>query len=201
MPRPRKDQEGPSAVERMEEAFWSALAEKPYAKMTVGDIAQRAQVNKNAFYYHYSSLYALAERAIDNTLPRELARMILLGGGLSGIQLDALAATAPNLEQRTERIRLLAGPHGSSELAALLKQRILHAWLDIFGIGEANLDRESSVTLSFTLGGMLEVLGNDRCFEGRASLPQLLFSSPLMSSTAAAGLDVLHGAAEGATKR
>ena len=182
MPRPRKDQEGPSAVERMEEAFWSALAEKPYAKMTVGDIAQ------------------LAERAIDNTLPRELARMILLGGGLSGIQLDALAATAPNLEQRTERIRLLAGPHGSSELAALLKQRILHAWLDIFGIGEADLDRESSVTLSFTLGGMLEVLGNDRCFEGRASLPQVLFSSPLMSSTAAAVLDVLHGAAEGATK-
>ena len=55
MPRPRKDQEGPSAVERMEEAFWNALAEKPYAKMTVGDIAQRAQVNKNAFYYHYSS--------------------------------------------------------------------------------------------------------------------------------------------------
>ncbi len=47
---------------------------------------------------------------------------------------------------------------------------------------------------------MLEVLGNDRCFEGRASLPQVLFSSPLMSSTAAAVLDVLHGAAEGATK-
>ena len=61
-------------------------------------------MNKNAFYYHYSSLYALAERAIDNTLPRELARMVLLGGGLSGIQLDALAATAPNLEQRTGRV-------------------------------------------------------------------------------------------------
>ncbi len=62
MPRPRKDQEGLSAVERMEEAFWNALAEKPYAKMTVGDIAQRAQVNKNASYHQYSRLYALAER-------------------------------------------------------------------------------------------------------------------------------------------
>ena len=29
MARPRKDQEGPTAVERMEEAFWEILAEKP----------------------------------------------------------------------------------------------------------------------------------------------------------------------------
>ena len=35
MARPRKDQEGPTAVERMEEAFWEILAEKPYAQITV----------------------------------------------------------------------------------------------------------------------------------------------------------------------
>ena len=46
MARPRKDQEGPTAVERMEEAFWEILAEKPYAQITVGEIAKRAQVNK-----------------------------------------------------------------------------------------------------------------------------------------------------------
>ena len=33
MARPRKDQEGPTAVERMEEAFWEILAEKPYAQI------------------------------------------------------------------------------------------------------------------------------------------------------------------------
>ena len=47
MARPRKDQEGPTAVERMEEAFWEILAEKPYAQITVSEIAKRAQVNKD----------------------------------------------------------------------------------------------------------------------------------------------------------
>ena len=56
MARPRKDQEGPTAVERMEEAFWEILAEKPYAQITVSEIAKRAQVNKNAFYYHFDGL-------------------------------------------------------------------------------------------------------------------------------------------------
>ena len=42
MARPRKDQVGPTAVERMEEAFWEILAEKPYAQITVGEIAKRA---------------------------------------------------------------------------------------------------------------------------------------------------------------
>ena len=60
MARPRKDQEGPTAVERMEEAFWEILAEKPYAQITVGEIAKRAQVNKNAFDYHFDGVGALA---------------------------------------------------------------------------------------------------------------------------------------------
>ena len=66
MARPRKDQEGPTAVERMEEAFWEILAEKPYAQITVGEIAKRAQVNKNAFYYHFDGLGALAAQALDS---------------------------------------------------------------------------------------------------------------------------------------
>ena len=74
MARPRKDQEGPTAVERMEEAFWEILAEKPYAQITVGEIAKRAQVNKNAFYYHFDGLGALAAQALDSMLPREMAR-------------------------------------------------------------------------------------------------------------------------------
>ena len=83
MARPRKDQEGPTAVERMEEAFWEILAEKPYAQITVGEIAKRAQVNKNAFYYHFDGLGALAAQALDSMLPREMARMLLMNGGPS----------------------------------------------------------------------------------------------------------------------
>ena len=119
MARPRKDQEGPTAVERMEEAFWEILAEKPYAQITVGEIAKRAQVNKNAFYYHFDGLGALAAQALDSMLPREMARMLLMNGGPSkGI--DEIEANAllrnPDLKKRIDRALLVVGKNGSSEV-------------------------------------------------------------------------------------
>ena len=102
MARPRKDQEGPTAVERMEEAFWEILAEKPYAQITVGEIAKRAQVNKNAFYYHFDGLGALAAQALDSMLPREMARMLLMNGGPSkGI--DEIEANAQPRPEKADR--------------------------------------------------------------------------------------------------
>ncbi|MCD8199877.1 MAG: TetR family transcriptional regulator, partial [Coriobacteriaceae bacterium] len=68
MARPRKEQDGPSALERMEEAFWEELEEKPYAKITVTDIVKKAQVNRNAFYYHHDDLDDLAHKAVSNLL-------------------------------------------------------------------------------------------------------------------------------------
>lgn len=195
MARPRKDQEGPSAVERMEEAFWEALSEKPYGKISVGEIAQRARVNKNAFYYHYSGLHVLAAQAIDNTLPREFARMILLGNGLDTV----IASAAPrrdDLERRASLIRLVAGAHGSRELTALLKDRMLHAWLDIFAISETDLDRQAVMTLEFALGGILEVIGNERLLEGGETLPQALFGLDIAKSTAEAVIAALRTAAK-----
>lgn len=132
MARPRKDQEGPTAVERMEEAFWEILAEKPYAQITVGEIAKRAQVNKNAFYYHFDGLGALAAQALDSMLPREMARMLLMNGGPSkGI--DEIEANAllrnPDLKKRIDRALLVVGKNGSSELVATLKNLVMHTEL------------------------------------------------------------------------
>ena len=139
MARPRKDQEGPTAVERMEEAFWEILAEKPYAQITVGEIAKRAQVNKNAFYYHFDGLGALAAQALDSMLPREMARMLLMNGGPSkGI--DEIEANAllrnPDLKKRIDRALLVVGKNGSSELVATLKNLVMHTWFDLFHVDD-----------------------------------------------------------------
>ncbi|MFR3091323.1 MAG: TetR/AcrR family transcriptional regulator [Eggerthella lenta] len=79
MARPRKDQEG-HRRRAHGGGVLEILAEKPYAQITVGEIAKRAQVNKNAFYYHFDGLGALAARALDSMLPREMARMLLMNG-------------------------------------------------------------------------------------------------------------------------
>lgn len=198
MPRPRKDQEGPSAVERMEEAFWDALAEKPYGQITVGEIAKRAQVNKNAFYYHFDGLHALAAQAIGHTLLREMARMLLLSGemenGPSSAQLTALASR-PDLVQRTYRIGLVAGKHGSRELVAVLKRLILDAWFELFDVEASNLSAEAVTTIRFALGGMLELVGDDGYLPDNANLVRTLLASGIAETVAASVVAALRSAA------
>ena len=46
------------------DAFLQLLEEKPYEKITVHDIVERCQVNRNTFYYHFSDIPALAEYTI-----------------------------------------------------------------------------------------------------------------------------------------
>ena len=56
MPRPRHDSEVLPAKERLENAFWELLADRDYRKITVTDVVREAGVNRNSFYYHFSSL-------------------------------------------------------------------------------------------------------------------------------------------------
>lgn len=46
------------------EAFWQLLEEKPYNKITVQNIVERCQVNRNTFYYHFQDIPDLAEYSI-----------------------------------------------------------------------------------------------------------------------------------------
>lgn len=46
------------------DVFWQLLEEKPYSKITVKDIVDRCQINRNTFYYHYHDIPELLEYAI-----------------------------------------------------------------------------------------------------------------------------------------
>lgn len=46
------------------EAFWELLEGKPYNKITVQNIVERCQVNRNTFYYHFQDIPDLTEYSI-----------------------------------------------------------------------------------------------------------------------------------------
>ena len=46
------------------DAFWQLLEEKPYNKITVQNIVECCQVNRNTFYYHFQDIPALTEYSI-----------------------------------------------------------------------------------------------------------------------------------------
>ena len=48
----------------MSDVFWQILEEKPYSKITVQNIVDCCQVNRNTFYYHFKDIPDLAEYSI-----------------------------------------------------------------------------------------------------------------------------------------
>ena len=50
------------------EAFITLLNQRPLDKITVKDIVDRCQINRNTFYYHYQDIYALLEELMQEEI-------------------------------------------------------------------------------------------------------------------------------------
>lgn len=49
-------------------SFIELLAERPFDKISVRDIAERSEVTRNTFYYYYTDIYALAEDVFESEI-------------------------------------------------------------------------------------------------------------------------------------
>ena len=63
-----------NANDRLEGAFLQLIEEKPYAKITVNHIVERAGVHRNTFYYHYQSIPAM----LGEICRKMVARMFVI---------------------------------------------------------------------------------------------------------------------------
>ena len=143
MPRPRHDSEVLPAKERLENAFWELLADRDYRKITVTDVVREAGVNRNSFYYHFSSLPELADSAILHQV-----ESIPINRTLSD----------PEQRQRLDHLALLAGPHSTLELTESLRDFCRLQMLSTLQRDPKNLDLKTDLMVEFTVGGMLAVL-------------------------------------------
>ena len=54
----------------IKESYYELLAEKPFDKITVKEICERADINKGSFYNHFENIYTLQaeleNEAIEN---------------------------------------------------------------------------------------------------------------------------------------
>ena len=66
-------------------AFWNLLEEKPYNKITVKDIVDQCQINRNTFYYHFHDIPELLESTI-----KEEADYIIQAYSKFGSPIDCL---------------------------------------------------------------------------------------------------------------
>jgi AcrR family transcriptional regulator len=150
--KPKKE----SGVSKLEHAFWSCLEEKPYDRMTVSEVVRRAGVNRALFYYHFDNLAVLAERAVRETVPLDIAR-IFLEQNLDAEAAAGRIAEMDDVEGRMQKLRLVVGPHGTVALVEIVKEIIRGEWLRIYGLGEKDVDEATSRVMAFILGGIVSM--------------------------------------------
>lgn len=81
------------------DAFWELLEEKPLIKITVKDIVERCQINRNTFYYHFQDIPLLLKCTVQDWGNRIVADHSRFGSPIDCI--------APFAEQAAQKKRAL----------------------------------------------------------------------------------------------
>ncbi|MDY3919539.1 MAG: TetR/AcrR family transcriptional regulator [Candidatus Limivivens sp.] len=95
-------------------AFWELLEERPYNKITVKDIVDRCQINRNTFYYHFHDIPELLESTI-----RADADEIIRTYSKCGSSIDCLT---PIVQHSLERKKAMLHIYRSIQREVFLNQ-------------------------------------------------------------------------------
>lgn len=196
MGRPRKNAPGAPAQERIRNAFWNVLERKPFAKMTVKDIVDEAQVNRNTFYYHFDCIETLAQTCVKEALPKEIAHSFINGQRDPAFIKNVFESS----DETFRRLRLACNSQGSGALGAYVREEICAFWLNEFGIDETELDESDLVLTAFITGGIVTVLGESYARELSTDDLAAYLSGPFAQTAMPAAIDALSHAAEASTK-
>ena len=105
-------------------SFIELLAERPFDKISVRDIADRSEVTRNTFYYYYTDIYALAEDVFESEIEKLSERV----EGYESWQKAFLTATSFAAENKRMILHLHNSAH-SDILARYYHKTILTTML------------------------------------------------------------------------
>lgn len=132
MARPKRTTDALSASERIENAFWSLLAEYSYSKITISVLSKKAEVNHNTFYYYYENIDDMAEKLFKKNIATDILNQIFSNLGNHNLS-SSLLLTEPLPALRWERAILFARSD-SAFLTNIFKTAIMDAWLNAANI-------------------------------------------------------------------
>lgn len=168
----------------LREALIDLIEEKGFDAVTVGDIAERAMVNRTTFYRHYSDKYALVTGIFEEAVTQIFREIGPLPGNLEGLlsswsELDAEAAQSyiesqlaawsaffEHVAKHARLYRVMLGKRGSSWFTVQMRDYFAEAMrsrartLSAAGLGATNDPQAAPaefviISLAHWLVGML----------------------------------------------
>jgi len=107
----------------LQQAALELASERALDELTVGDIAERAGVNRSSFYQHYSDKETLLADALDAVI-EEAGTSLEAPIEPSEQPPEALVRFLAHVEEHAELYRWAVGDHGSAVVTARLRERV-----------------------------------------------------------------------------
>lgn len=156
MARPRRDAGTPEGRERLIAAFWSLLEMRELSDVTVGAIAAEADCNRGTFYYHFESLDALIQAAIEteilgeHTFSNSVLKLMIAGGDRPAEDIWR--------EGRFSHIALLVKRGGLELVASKTKEVLLALWKGALCPEGGELNPRTRFILEYSMNGVLGMM-------------------------------------------
>nr|WP_294397531.1 TetR/AcrR family transcriptional regulator [uncultured Senegalimassilia sp.] len=173
MARPRKSERDAAGI-RLANAFWTLLEHHRLANITVGMVAEQAELNRGTFYYHFKSMDDLIDRAIEDEV---LGNGSILQNMLS---LVAGSSTANGFEafikQDIERIALLIKQGGMDSFSIKIKCLMFGTWKAILCDEGEELSPSTRMIIEYSTSGVIGIIAYG-ALHGSGEVPPEFFPS------------------------
>ncbi len=136
--------------------FLDLLAEKGFEKITINDIAQRADINRGTVYLHYADKFDLLDKCIETYV--ELLLNHCANSTDTTLNASAFQSVFEYLEKNFTIYKLLLSNEGFGFFRSRLYTIIAQTVTGVIGIKSENSAFSNGVTTHFLTSGFLGVL-------------------------------------------
>ena len=136
--------------------FINLLAEKSFEKITINDIAERANINRGTVYLHYVDKFDLLDKCIGTYV--ELLLNHCADSANTNLNVGAFQSLFEYLEKNFAIYKLLLSKEGLGIFSSRLYSIIAQTVIEVIGIKSGNNAFSNDVTTHFLTSGFIGVL-------------------------------------------
>ena len=136
--------------------FIDLLAEKGFEKITISDIAERANINRGTVYLHYVDKFDLLDKCIETYVERLLHHCA--NSADTNLKASAFQSVFEYLEKNFTIYKLLLSNEGFGFFRSRLYDIIAQTVTEVIGIKPENNAFSNEVTTHFLTSGFIGVL-------------------------------------------
>lgn len=168
MARPKKNLNEPDARQRIIDAFWTLLEETHISRIGVKAITSAAHCNRTTFYYHFSDIYDLLQKAIavetleSGNLPKFIFS-VLANQHYQNYVNEHLGASA-------HRVSVAMRQGGTSTVQKIISDQVCIMWSQLIHDSKKSLKPKTKTIIRYASCGILGSLFQEENIENAQSV-------------------------------